>query len=477
MTFSRNADWDIEGREKVFTGGAPRLPSSGHTPRLALGERLSSISDGTAILACDASGKAQETDEVRRLDAFDPDNPALASGGGGPTYRPTAREERRNVLLRRLFTLNLSSNGVVRRFIQLRGIDSVIVLMHRVAQLHGVRVMTFEDFHLVINEMVMSDAVFVAAEVKNQPAKSTAAAVPIRASLPGRGSAGAGGYRHGSLGGTSGGGSGAPSAGGGGNLLVSMAEAKMLFGLFDDNKSGMLDLDEFADGLHLLCDNESIILLKTCKLCAEAAATPLNGVETMISVVEIDLMFTAVANVYNRPPALVAGLRTLREAMALKAFRGEVSSTIFQRELSQMPDIHAVLLRLPVESSSNEEEPTAPSTTTNGKSSSSVPLGAPDAQMVAAGLAMSAATSPPDDSHGDPMKAAGAAAGASSVARGIAYAALDLTHPGFKGDMYKHGDEIKQLLANERNNPVWYSSRGQVWRCSDSEAPAPVLEM
>lgn len=319
------------------------------------------------------------------LDLFDQINPPPDDA----TDAVTGTSRREQALLHRLFSLRLSDNCFVKRRLLALGYEAVVEELGNVCTRYSMRLLSLEDFHLVLQAML-------------------------------------------------------PPHGG---ECVTPAESRLLFNLFDDNRSGIVDPDEFAQGLQLLLQNEKVVLVAHCRsLIEQPAVAP----DAMVSALEIDLMLQAASDYYGSPAWFDQAAASCKEKMWRTSHKGQVSVVMFQHEVGKAPRLKEALLNLP-EDGQYHEAARAPS---------------PDPDAIVAQLGGRGRIRTDADEAQE--------AADDTATRGINYAQLDIRSSRFRGDEFMDPDDGRQIAAKENGNPTWYSSRGQIWRVVDGKAPEPV---
>lgn len=355
------------------------------------------------------------------------------SGDDSAANRAVGGSERRSQeLIRRLFSLRLSENSLVRRRLTAKGCDAVLRDMNSVAQRHGVHMMTMDAFHIALSEVL---------------------AVKGEMNLP-------------------------PS------------ESRMIFNLFDDNRSGIVDLDEFEQGVRLLLQDESVVLTTHCRYLICDPHTPIDGA---IAILEIDLMFDATLHYHSEAGPFSKGIHRLKEAMHRTrllmwkaAHHGQIDVSMFRAFVSSEPYLHDAVLALPMSGDGQDarKPPPSPDPLTVVGALSSVHLrghrsgGRSHNDEEADGgdnLASSAQKGAKASADSPPEKAQQPSTTNTSHAKGIAYDALD--HFSLKADEFIVGNTERQRNATETGNPEYYSLRDQVYRRVEGEPDIPIFNV
>jgi hypothetical protein len=232
---------------------------------------------------------------------------------------------------------------------------------------------------------------------------------------------------------------------------ITYAESRMLFHLFDDNGSGIVDLEEFEEGLKLLLQDENVVLLD---YCYQMVSDDRPCSDTFVSAFEIELMFTAVLKHYgaHRDDLRIA-MDATRRLISSEAHKGQIGLAVFREILSRHSSLKSALSTLPHEGSIDG-------------------AGTPDPDQVMIELSKRgrvAVVDPVEPVHEEDTDDHQHAA-----QRGISYEALNIHSPRFKGDLFKSANAKRQRAAQEYGNPRWYCSRGQIWCVREGEAPMPI---
>ncbi len=143
-----------------------------------------------------------------------------------------------------------------------------------------------------------------------------------------------------------------------------------------------------------------------------------------------------------------------------RAHKGQINVIDFQKAVRDVSVVFKALSELPNSASGQDQNAPRPPS--------------PDPDEALAQLAQLSKRRKEDEEE---VAAAETTNTQASQGRGIAYDVASSKNLRFKGDEFKVTDDARQLAAEENGDPVWYSSRGQIWRVVDGRAPEPMQDV
>ncbi len=373
---------------------------------------------------------------------------------------------RNNVLVKALFQLKLSNESAVKKQLLARDLPSLKRELVTVCHRYGLRQLTPDDFHTVLGDVLCDET------------------------LP-------------------------------------FSETRLLFELFDSNHSGLVDLDEFIEGIKLLqVDDRTMILMYCKKIFTEGR----NFKDTVLSASEIRTLLETTVEYFGHDEALSKEAAAIMELVWRNAHQGQVLVPSLREfvHLKGKKLKDAFFAIKPYEQWKGKREVRSPepqqvfevlkdraegnvvstqgSAGAHSKSVTKRPAAASRGQTESRSPMLTieqGALRPGESDHlgltksplgggrlsarrqtqltrlKSPLTRGSVAppGGSFALSSSGENEVLDVYHPRFRGDVYRNPDLERQMSAPEPGNPQWYISRDQLWKKEEGAGPVPIIDV
>lgn len=373
---------------------------------------------------------------------------------------------RNNVLVKALFQLKLSNESAVKKQLLSRDLPSLKRELVTVCHRYGLRQLTPDDFHTVLGDVLCDET------------------------LP-------------------------------------FSETRLLFELFDSNRSGLVDLDEFIEGIKLLqVDDRTMILMYCKKIFTEGR----NFKDTVLSASEIRTLLETTVEYFGNDETLSSEAAAVMDLVWSNAHQGQVLVPSLREfvHLKGKKLKDAFFAIKPYEQWKGKRQVRSPEPTgvfemlkdsaegnitsaqgssgTQHKTAVKKPMAASRPQGDSRGALLTSEQGPHRQGESDllgisksplgggrlsarrqtqltrlksPLTRGSAAppGGSFAMSSSAENEVLDVYHPRFRGDIYRNPDLERQMNAPEPGNPQWYISRDQLWKKEEGAGPVPIIDV